>query len=74
MGAKVCWTPEERVDDVPTQITETVIDDIMTDVNVLRMEDERVEACFIWESTGIASCIQVRKEGNPPDHENTTVH
>ena len=44
-----------RKDDVPTQITETVIDDIMTDVNVLRMEDERVEACFIWESTGIAS-------------------
>ena len=52
----------ERKDDVPTQITETVIDDIMTDVNVLRMEDERVEACFIGESTGIASCIQVRKE------------
>ena len=52
----------ERKDDVPTQITETVIDDIMTDVNVLRMEDERVEVCFIGESTGIASCIQVRKE------------
>ena len=51
-----------RKDDVPTQITETVIDDIMTDVNVLRMEDEQVEACFIGESTGIASCIQVRKE------------
>ena len=34
----------------------------MTDVNVLRMEDGRVEACLIWESTGIASCIQVRKE------------
>ena len=44
-----------RKDNVPTQITETVIDDIMTDVNVLRMEDERVEACFIGESTGIAS-------------------
>ena len=51
-----------RKDDVPTQITETVIDDIMTDVTVLRMEDGRVEACLIWESTGIASCIQVRKE------------
>ena len=51
----------KRKDDVLTQITETVIDDIMTDVNVLRMEDERVEACFIGESTGIASCIQVRK-------------
>ena len=51
-----------RKDDIPTQLTETVIDDIMTDVNVLRMEDGRVEACLIWESTGIASCIQVRKE------------
>ena len=51
-----------RKDDVPTQITETVIDDIMTDVNVLRMEDGRVEACLTWESTGIASCLQVRKE------------
>ena len=46
--------PCRRKDDVPTQITETVIDDIMTDV-VLRMEDGRVEACLIWESTGIAS-------------------
>ena len=51
-----------RKDDIPTQLPETVIDDIMTDVNVLRMEDGRVEACLIWESTGIASCIQVRKE------------
>ena len=51
-----------RKDDVPTQITETVIDDIMTDVNVQRMEDGRVEACLILESTGITSCIQVRKE------------
>ena len=47
----------ERKDDVPTQLPETVIDDIMTDANVLRMEDERN-----WKSTGIASCIQVRKE------------
>ena len=30
--------------------------------NVLRMKDERVEACFIGESTGIASCKQVSKE------------
>ena len=52
----------KRKDDVPTQLPETVIEDIMTDVNVLRMEDGRVEACLIWESTGIASCIQVRKE------------
>ena len=63
-----------RKDDIPVQLPvheglahesqslETVIDDIMTNVNVLRMEDERVEACLIWESTGIASCIQVRKE------------
>ena len=51
-----------RKDDVPTQLPETVIDDIMTDVNVLRMQDGRVEACLIWKSTGIASCIQVRQE------------
>ena len=63
-----------RKDDIPTQppvdevltqesqSLETLIDDIMTDVNVLRMENGRVEACLIWESTGIASCIQVRKE------------
>ena len=61
-------------DDIPAQLpvhegfahesqsSETVVDDIMTDVNVLRMGDGRVEACLIWESTGIASCIQVRKE------------
>ena len=63
-----------RKDDIPTQLPvdevltqesqllETVIDDIMTDVNVMRMEDGQIEACLIWESTGIASCIQVRKE------------
>ena len=45
-----------------SQSAETVIDDIMTDVNVLRMEDGRVEACLICESTGIANCFQVRKE------------
>ena len=58
------WEPSRRKDDVPTQLPEAVIDDIMTDVNVLRMEDGRVEACLIWESTGITSCscIQVRKE------------
>ena len=44
-----------------SQTSETVIDDIMTDVNVLRMENRRVEVCLIWESTGIASCIQVRE-------------
>ena len=50
-----------RKDDIPTQLpadeglahesqsSETVIEDIMTDVNVLRMEDGRVEACLIRE-------------------------
>ena len=73
-------------DDIPTQLpvdevlahesqsSETVIDDIMIDVNVLRMEDGRVEACLIWESTGIASCIQTGAKGNLRDYENTTVH
>ena len=64
-----------RKDDIPTQLPvdevltqesqslETVIDDIMTDVDVLlRMEDERVEVCLTMESTRIASWIQVRKE------------
>ena len=45
-----------------SQSSETVIDEIMTDVNVLRMEDGQVEACLIMESRRIASCIQVRKE------------
>ena len=47
-------------DDIPAQLpvheglahesqsSETVIDDIMTDVDVLRMEDGRVEACLNW--------------------------
>ena len=63
-----------RKDDIPaqqpvheglaheSQPSETVIDDTMTDVNVLRMENGRDDACLTWESTGIASCIQVRKE------------
>ena len=33
----------------------------MTDVNVLSMEDGRVKACLIRESTRIASWIQMRK-------------
>ena len=49
-----------RKDDIPAQLpvheglahesqsSETVIDGIMTNVNVLRMEDGRVEACLIW--------------------------
>ena len=60
-----------RKDDIPTQLpmdeglvhecqsSETVIDDIMTDVNVLRMEDGRVKACLILESTRTASWIQM---------------
>ena len=51
--------------EVPThesQSSETVIDDVMTDVNVLRMEDGRVEACLIRKSTRITSWMQMRKE------------
>ena len=63
-----------RKDDIPTQLpadeglahesqsSETVIDDIMTDVNVLRMEDGRVKARLIAKSTRIASWIQMRRE------------
>ena len=63
-----------RKDDIPTQLPaderlahesqslKTVIDDIMTGVNVLRMEDGRVKARLIRESTRIASWIQMRKE------------
>ena len=74
-----------RKDDIPTQLpvdevltqesqsSETVIDDIMTDVNVLRTEDGRVEACLIWEST--ENCeLYTGAKGEPRDHENTTVH
>ena len=60
IGAKVCWTPKERVILQTQRRRETVIDDIMTDVNVLRMEGRA--SCLIWESTGIASCFQARKE------------
>ena len=51
-----------RKDDVPTQLAETVIDDTMMYVDVLGMEDERVEICLTMESTRIANWIQVRKE------------
>ena len=63
-----------RGDDIPTllpadeglehesQSSETVIDDIMTDVNVLGMEDGRVKARPIGKRTRIASWIQMRKE------------
>ena len=45
-----------------SQSSETVIDDIMTDVNVLGMEDVRVKARLTEKSTRIASWIQMRKE------------
>ena len=63
-----------RKDDIPTQLpadeelahesqsSETAIDDIMTNVDVLRMEDGRVKACLIRESTRNTSWIQMRKE------------
>ena len=51
-----------------------LIDDIMTDVNVLRMEDGRAEACLIWKSTGIASWIQMRKEFLSENHLYVPVH
>ena len=63
-----------RKDDVPTQLSadeglahesqssETVNDDIMTDVNVLRMEDGRVKARLTGKSTKIVSWIQMQQE------------
>ena len=74
-----------RKDDIPTQLpvdevlthesqsSETVIDDIMTDVNVLRIENGRVEACLIWESNRNRE-LYTGAKGNPREHENTTVH
>ena len=62
----------KRKDDVATQITETVIDDIMTDVNVLRMADERVEACFIGkaqESRAVYRCE--RRTSRSREHNST---
>ena len=64
----------KRKDNVPTQRIETVIDDIMTDVNVLRMEDERVEACSIGERKHRNRELCTGAKGEPRDHENTTVH
>ena len=62
-----------RKDDIPTQITETVIDDIMAYVHVLRMEDGRVKACLMRESTRIASWIQMRKESSRSREHNSTL-
>ena len=62
-----------RKDDVPTQLPETVIDDIRTDVDVLRMQDGRVEARLIFGSTGNRE-LYTGAKGEPRDHENTTVH
>ena len=62
-----------RKDDVPRQLPETVIDDIMTDVNVLRMEDGRIEACHRLGKHRNYELFSGAK-GNPREHENTTVH
>ena len=43
----------KRKDDVQTQITETVIDDIMTDVNVLRMEQAAADTGFKGGGLGL---------------------
>ena len=63
-----------RKDDIPAQLP---VDEVLTQESqsldcdrrhhdgcecAAEMEDGRVEACLIWESTGIASCIQVRKD------------
>ena len=73
-----------RKDDIPTQLpadeglahesqsSETVNDDITTDVNVREMEDVQVKARLIGKSTRIESWTQMRKE-TLRDHENTTV-
>ena len=71
-----------RKDDIPTQLpadeglacesqsSETVNDDIMTNVYVLRMEDGRVEVRLIGKSTRIT--LDTGAKGNPRDDENTT--
>ena len=53
-----------------SQSSETVIDDTMTDVSVLRMEDGRVKACLIHKDRE----LDTDAKGNLRDHENTTVH
>ena len=71
-----------RKDDMPTQLPadeglaqesqslETVIDDIMTDVNVL-MEDGRVKAPHRGKHKDRE--LDTDAKGNPRDHENTTL-
>ena len=61
-----------RKDDIPTQLPENVIDDIMMVVNVLRMENGRVEACLTMESTNCE--LYTGAKGEPRDYENTTVN
>ena len=64
------------VDEVVThesQSSETVIDDIMTDVEVLKMEDGRVEGLsHLGKYRNCELCTGAK--GEPRDHENTTVH
>ena len=82
-GAEVCWTPDEGVvlqtqtqlpeDDGlvhESQSSETVIDDIMTDVNVLRMEDGRVDLSHPGRHKDQE--LDADAKGNPRDHEHTT--
>ena len=61
-----------RKDDVPTQLPETVINDIMTDVNVLRMEDGRVKLVASGKPQELRAVYSAK--GELRDHENTTVH
>ena len=49
--------PVDEVLTQESQLLEAVIDDVMMYANVLRIKDGRVEACFIWESTGIANSV-----------------
>ena len=73
-----------RKDDISTQLpvdeglthesqtSETMSDDIMTDVHVLKMEDGRVEACLhLGQHRNRELCTSAK--GNPRDHENRTV-
>ena len=63
----------KRKDDVPTQITETVIDDIMTDVNVLRMGGRASRSLFHLGKHRNRE-LYTGAKGELRVHENTTVH
>ena len=62
-----------RKDDIPTQIPETVIDDIMTDVN--RAENGGRASRSLSHLGKHRNCeLYTGAKGEPRDHENTTVH